>query len=49
MAIYICENCQQPYCGECTKAKGWEMFCSEQCEDEYNRMVDEANAPADDQ
>lgn len=34
--IARCQNCGHLYCIECSKNKGWQMFCSDECENEYN-------------
>jgi hypothetical protein len=29
-----CDNCDQPYCCECSNAELWGSYCSETCEKE---------------
>lgn len=34
--INACQNCGHFYCCECSDAREWQQFCSEECQDEYS-------------
>ncbi len=35
-SIGMCQNCGNWYCIECSVNTNWQMFCSSECEKEYN-------------
>lgn len=38
-SIYTCVTCDQSYCGECSDADSYDLYCSRSCENEAENEV----------